>query len=111
MVETDRREVQIYQLRAVLSTSEVYVQYFSNFCPLAHTRATAGGFLCRDSTVLRCRDGVFSRKPQCMMALIPEHIPRFWTSIADKGRFWTENADMFNAQLAVSHYFGRVPSC
>ena len=80
MVETDRREVQIYQLRAVLSTSEVYVQYFSNFCPLAHTRATAGGFLCRDSTVLRCRDGVFSRKPQCMMALIPEHIPRFWTS-------------------------------
>jgi hypothetical protein len=34
------------------------------------------------------------------MALIREHIPRFWTSIADKGRFWTENADMFSAQLA-----------
>jgi hypothetical protein len=26
---------------------------------------------------------------------------RFWTSIADKGRFWTENADMFSAQLAA----------
>jgi hypothetical protein len=30
------------------------------------------------------------------------HIPRpFWTSIADKRRFWTENADMFSAQLAA----------
>jgi hypothetical protein len=26
---------------------------------------------------------------------------QFWTSIADKGRFWTENADMFSAQLAA----------
>jgi hypothetical protein len=26
---------------------------------------------------------------------------RLWTSIADKRRFWTENADMFSAQLAA----------
>ena len=26
---------------------------------------------------------------------------RIWTSIADKGRFWTENADMFSAQLGA----------
>jgi hypothetical protein len=30
------------------------------------------------------------------------HIPlQFWTSIADKGHFLTENADMFSAQLAA----------
>jgi hypothetical protein len=26
---------------------------------------------------------------------------RIWTSITDKGRFWTENADMFSAELAA----------
>jgi hypothetical protein len=36
---------------------------------------------------------------------------RFWTSIADKGRFWTETADMFSAQLAACRDFGRVPNC
>ena len=39
------------------------------------------------------------------------HIPlRFWTSIADKGHFWTENADMFSAQLVAYRDFGRVPN-
>jgi hypothetical protein len=33
---------------------------------------------------------------------------RFWTSIADKGRFWTQNADVFSAQLAAWRDFGHV---
>jgi hypothetical protein len=33
------------------------------------------------------------------MALIREHIPRLWESIADKGRVWTENADMLGGLM------------
>jgi hypothetical protein len=36
---------------------------------------------------------------------------RFLTSIADKGRFWTETADMFSAQLAACRDFWRVLNC
>jgi hypothetical protein len=36
--------------------------------------------------------------------------PRFWTSIADKERFWTENADMFSAQMPTVRDFELVPN-
>jgi hypothetical protein len=67
-------------------------------------------FLYVDSAVLRRQIEDLAGRVDAECTLLREPSPRFWRSIADKGRFWTENADMFSAQLPMVRDFERVPN-